>query len=437
MTIKPWLIGGAVFAAVAGSGWAGSSWYSGQQIATFYQQESEMLNKQYANLLNYQVVSYKKGFLNSQVEWKLSFTPDPCQPDQQMSLTGRDEIRHGLRPNFSIAQIDTHIHWPEAIQPRLTEIFGQQAPLTIATQVALNGDFKTQLRSPSLKIERDGNHVDWQGVEGKIQSDADQIDADILMPKLSAQTADQGSVILDKLHYQTTQARRGDAIAAGQGKLSVDRIQLTMAEQSVGARGISLESETKLVNQQLRGHLDYQIKTLQHQKQDIGNLAIKMTVSDIDAALANQSYQALFDLKSQCKPAPDAVWKAVEPVITSGFKFNIDTFKLTLWGGDAMLKGQLTMPKSTDLAPAQPAALLAQIDASADLNISDVLLNSVAERVFAAQGQAASPAEIMSTLHLLLNAPVQQGLLVKTSTGYQANLQVNNGQPLINGQPLR
>lgn len=437
MTIKPWLIGGAVFAAVAGSGWAGSSWYSGQQVTNFYQQASVQLNQQYGDMLHYQVMSHKKGFLNSQVEWKLDFTPDPCKPDQQLSVTGRDDIRQGLRPNLSVAQIETHIHWPDQIQPKLTEIFGQQVPLKISTQVALNGDFKTLLRSPPLQLKRDGNQLDWQGLEGQIQSDGDQIEADVLIPKLHAQFADRIEVILDQLNYKTRQTRTDNAIATGQAKLSLDSLQVQMADQSIGAREVSLASDTQQVDQQLTGQLDYQIKTLQHQKQDIGNLDIKMTVSGVNAAQANQSYQALLDLNRQCKPAPDAVWQAVKPVITSGFKFNIDMFKLTLWGGDATLKGQLTVPKLNNAAQEQPSALLSQVDASADLTVSDILLKSIAERVFAAQGQAASPAEVMSTLHLLLNAPVQQGLLIKTSAGYQANLQVKNGQPLVNGQPLR
>jgi len=437
MTIRPWLIGGAVFAAVAGSGWAGSSWYSGQQVSNFYQQASVQLNQQYGDMLNYQVVSHKKGFLNSQVEWRLDLTPDPCQPDQQLSLTGRDDIRQGLRPDLSVAQIETHIHWPDQIQPKLTEIFGQQVPLKISTQVALNGDFKTLLRSPPLQLKRDGNQLDWQGLEGQIQSDGDQIETDVSMPKLHAQLADRIEVILDQLNYKTRQTRTGNTIAIGQAKLSLNSLQMQMADQSIGARGLSLSSDTQQVDQQLTGQLDYQIKTLQHQKQDIGNLDIKMTVSGVNAAQANQSYQALLDLNSQCKPAPDAVWQAVKPVITSGFKFSIDTFKLALWGGDATLKGQLTLPKSNAAAREQPAALLSQVDAIAEVSISDILLNSVAGRVFAAQGQAASPAEVMSTLHLLLNAPVQQGLLIKTSAGYQAKLQVKNGQPLVNGQPLR
>ena len=437
MTIKPWLIGGVAFAVLACSGWAGTSWYGGQQINAFYQQESARLNQQYANVLSYEVVTYKKGFLNSQVEWKINFTPDPCQADQQLSVTGRDDIRQGLRPNLSIAQIETHIHWPEQIQPKLKEIFGQQEPLKISTRVALNGDVKTQFSSPPLQLKREGNQIDWQGLEAEIELDGDHIEAILSIPKLYAQSTAKASVMLEQLRYESRQTRAGDAIATGQAKLSLDSLQVQMADQSIGARGLSLASDTQQVDQQLTGQLDYQIKTLQHQKQDIGNLDIKMTVSGVNAAQANQSYQALLDLNRQCKPAPDAVWQAVKPVITSGFKFNIDMFKLTLWGGDATLKGQLTVPKLNNAAQEQPSALLSQVDASADLTVSDILLKSVAERVFAAQGQAASPAEVMSTLHLLLNAPVQQGLLIKTSAGYQANLQVKNGQPLVNGQPLR
>lgn len=438
MTIKPWLFGGAVCAIVAGSGWAGTSWYGSQQIQKRYQQASVQLNQRYADLLNYQVVSYKKGMLNSQVEWKMSFTPDPCQPDQQLSLTGRDEVKHGLRPNFSVAQIETHIHWPDEIQPKLTEIFGEQEPLKISTRVALNGDFKTQLSSPALNLERDDTQVEWQGLEAEFEFDGDQIEASLLMPKLHAQSAGQGQVILDQLRYETKQTRHGNTmIATGQGQLTLDSLQVQMADRSIGARGVLLASETKLVDQQLTGQLDYQIKTLQHQQQDVGNLAVKMTVSALDAALADQSYQAVFDLKSQCKPASDAVWQAVKPALASGFKFNLDVFKLTLWDGDATLKAQLTVPKSNKSTLEQPAALLSKIDASADMNISDILLSNVAERVFAAQGQAASPAEIMSTLNMLLSVPVKKGLLVKTPTGYESKLQVSAGQPTVNGQPLR
>ena len=437
MTMKPWLVGSTVFAVLAGSGWAGTSWHGGQQIKTFYQQESTRLNQQYAGVLSYQVVNYKKGFLNSQVEWKLDFTPDPCQPDQQLSVTGRDDIRQGLRPNLSIAQIETHIDWPDQIQSKLKEIFSQQEPLKISTRVALNGDVKTQFSSPPLQLKRDDNQIDWQGLEGEIELDGNQVEASLSIPKLHAQSTTQGGVMLDRLRYETRQTRAGDAIATGQAKLSLDSLKVQTAHQSIGTLGLSLVSETKRVGQQLTGQLDYQIKTLQHQQKDVGDLVIKMSLSNLDAALANQSYQALFALKGQCKPAPDAVWQAVKPVIASGFKLNLDTFKLTLWNGDATLKAQLMVPQSNESALAQPAALLSQVEASADMNISDILLNNVAERMFAAQGQAASPAEVMSSLHMLLSAPVQKGLLIKTPTGYQAKLQVSAGQPTINGQPLR
>ena len=139
-------------------------------------------------------------------------------PDQH--ITVRNTIHHGPLPQlraFAPTTIDTEIIPPASIEQKLTELFGNQATLSIHTRLHWFGGSTTTFLSPAFERRTpDAVTIHWRGLEG---------------------TADVGSELKE---YKGAFTAPGLDVKAAQANVTLEDLRGTTDQQSSAFEGIYL-----------------------------------------------------------------------------------------------------------------------------------------------------------------------------------------------------
>lgn len=422
---------------VLGAGWAGSTWYSSQQMETYYQKNIHKFNATTLSPVAIKLTSFKQGFLKSRANWEISLTLDPCQPDNSMVLTGYDEIQHGFIPSLGWASIDSHIIWPDSVETKIREVFKGQEPLTVHTRVNLLGSINTRLQSPAAQWQGKTVQVNWQGMQGSLKlTTSNKIKFDLRAPKLLVNNlaSNSGSIAFDDMRYQGEQKSGNSLLPLGTTTLSLDSMQASLAQQQWGLRDVKLSSKNQVNKDMLSAEASYKVDKILLGQQDIGNFKANLTLGHIPAQAAQQSYVAFNRLQRQCNPSRQDMLKALEPVLKEGFQVNLSQADLNLFKGTAQANALIVMQPLPAAAQQSPEQILKKIMANGKVQVSDQLLSGIFEQISRLKGQPISPAEAGQTVQMLMQGMLEQGYFTKTATGYQATFALTNGQPSINGK---
>lgn len=422
---------------VLGAGWAGSTWYSSQQMETYYQKNIHKFNATTLSPVAIKLTSFKQGFLKSRANWEISLTLDPCQPDNSMVLTGYDEIQHGFIPSLGWASIDSHIIWPDSVETKIREVFKGQEPLTVHTRVNLLGSINTRLQSPAAQWQGKTVQVNWQGMQGSLKlTTSNKVKFDLRAPKLLVNNlaSNSGSIAFDDMRYQGEQKSGNSLLPLGTTTLSLDSMQASLAQQQWGLRDVKLSSKNQVNKDMLSAEASYKVDKILLGQQDIGNFKANLTLGHIPAQAAQQSYVAFNRLQRQCNPSRQDMLKALEPVLKEGFQVNLSQADLNLFKGTAQANALIVMQPLPAAAQQSPEQILKKIMANGKVQVSDQLLSGIFEQISRLKGQPISPAEAGQTVQMLMQGMLEQGYFTKTATGYQATFALTNGQPSINGK---
>lgn len=433
---KTGVVAGTVLV-VLGAGWAGSTWYSSQQMETYYQKNIHKFNATTLSPVAIKLTSFKQGFLKSRANWEISLTLDPCQPDNSMVLTGYDEIQHGFIPSLGWASIDSHIIWPDSVETKIREVFKGQEPLTVHTRVNLLGSINTRLQSPAAQWQGKTVQVNWQGMQGSLKlTTSNKIKFDLRAPKLLVNNlaSNSGSIAFDDMRYQGEQKSGNSLLPLGTTTLSLDSMQASLAQQQWGLRDVKLSSKNQVNKDMLSAEASYKVDKILLGQQNIGNFKANLTLGHIPAQAAQQSYVAFNRLQRQCNPSRQDMLKALEPVLKEGFQVNLSQADLNLFKGTAQANALIVMQPLPAAAQQSPEQILKKIMANGKVQVSDQLLSGIFEQISRLKGQPISPAEAGQTVQMLMQGMLEQGYFTKTATGYQATFALTNGQPSINGK---
>lgn len=160
----------AALVAVALAGLAGTGVYSAWQI-------HRQLDRIQAALPAYpilQAVSRTKSYSFWQSEERVSYQLgcDKLFPGSMFD---------GARPGFTLQHtishnplapgVHTELVWSQAWQDKLQALYGKQPPLSADTRMHWNGTVESVIRSPGFTLDRDGRHIQWQGLNVVLQYD--------------------------------------------------------------------------------------------------------------------------------------------------------------------------------------------------------------------------------------------------------------------------
>lgn len=433
---KPLVIG-AMITGTLGLGWLGTTWYSSQQVQNYYQQYVNQFNLNTLSPVSIKLTSFKQDFLHSRANWEISLTLDPCQPNNTTVLTGYDEITHGVVPSLGWAKVDTHIIWPDAIEPTLQRVFAGQEPLKIQSWVALSGSVKTKLQSPAASWQSARYKVEWQGLQGSMQyqHQSNQTAFDIEIPRIAIQSiaSNADNLILQHLSYRGQQLANRALLPIGESRLQIKQVQGTLAQQQLSLQGIRIDHRNRLKQAWLTADSQYQIKKIVLNQENIGQFKARFTLDKINEQALQQSYIAFNRIQQQCHPSAQQFVQAFAPVTQQGFDMALTDTELELFKGKAIAKGQLKLAPSQRLN-AQNWTNRLQLQASFD--VSQQLLSGSLVQMNQLKGQPISTGEASSTIQMLLQGMLEQGYLQQTGTSYQTSLSMNKGEFWVNNLPF-
>ena len=432
-------IGGAA-AVLLGVSWAGTTWYSSQQFEPMYQSSIKEFNQTTLSPVVLKLTSFQQGFFQSRANWEVSLNTDPCQPTKTMVLTGYDIIQHGFIPSLGWASIDTHVIWPDAIDSKLKQVFGQQEALSIHSKVSLLGNISTTIQSPKAHWQGDTLQANWQGLNGKLKfSDhRQQVEFDVRMPNVNVSTVKENKQLfaLSDMRYQGEREAKPSLLPLGKTEFSVDRLQAGSTQTQVLLDHITMSSNNELNQKQINAHINYAIGNIQINKKPIGNFKAGILLEHISEQAAQQTYQALSKLQQQCHPNGQAMMAVFAPLLEHGFQLRLDEATLNAFKGVAQANALFTMPATPKARELDPKALLQQLSASGRIKLSEQLLTGAVETMSSLKGEQMSKAEAAQMVNMMMQGLLQQGYVIKTSTGYQAAMALQQGRASINGKPV-
>lgn len=434
------VVAGSVAAVVLLSGvWAGTTWYSGQKIEQIYQQSIEQARKDSKGLFSLKLTSYQRGFLHSKANWELTFALDPCSPESNIVLAGYDDIQQGFFPSLGWASVDSHIIWPDAVQARLKEFFGTQEALKIKSRVDLLGNIHMAVSSPAVKWADQSMKLDWKGLDGKLKySTKKSLDMDFSAPKLEVfdVASKTNQLIAEKIYYTASQENASVPFSATTAKFGLGRLETVMQGQQWALGDLSFSSEGKTRQDLLQFTAAYNVKQIEIAKKPVGDFNAKLSLNNVNAAAARQSYDAFYALQRQCHPTSEQIFAAFKPVLTHGFNVKLDNAQLKLFDGKAVANASVTLPVVTEADLQQPASLLQKLTATGLLQVSDKLLTGAFEQANALQGQPVNPEGSAQAVQMLMQGMLQRGVFTKTADGYQSIFNLQAGQPVLNGKVM-
>lgn len=433
------IVAASSIVAVLGVTWVGTTWYSGHRVEGIYQQYIQQFNQETLSPVSFKLTSFERGFVRSKANWEMTYVLDPCHPNDKITLAGYDNINQGFIPSLGWASIDSHIIWPDALQAKVKEIFGDKEALQIYSRINLLGHLNTTLKSPAVTWSNQTANINWDGLEGDIRvSNAGKLAFDVKAPKLVVTSAVSNSsqFAVERIRYQGEQQSAQTLLPVGDASFEIHAIDLSNAGQQLAFKNIVFKNSNTMKDKLLSATGDYKIKTIELNKKNIGDFKTSFVLNNLNADAMKQTYQAFAQLKKQCNPSSTQLLQAFKPVLKQGVTLKLDTFDLKLFDGHATSKVSLTIPALSDADFNSSEQLAQKVDASALLNISNPLLAGVLKEVNQLKGEPISAAEASQHVEILLQGYVERSWLNKTVDGFQAAFTMKAGELTLNGKPL-
>ncbi len=181
------IIGAGVFAAVAGTAWAGGTWWSSTLTEEGLRDYAIQISADPAMMVDMSVTSYERGPLVSHAVSRVAMRGTPG-----LAVELEHAIEHGPNPSFGWSRITTTVRWPEAMRPALAYYFEGKVPVTLVTNVAFDGSARTDVLSPAFEKapqDQSTGTVVWGGITGSIDHPGkDRVRSALAMPRLALDT---------------------------------------------------------------------------------------------------------------------------------------------------------------------------------------------------------------------------------------------------------
>jgi uncharacterized protein YdgA (DUF945 family) len=439
---KPYTKIGAAVVIAVGATWLGSTWYGSQQIMKQYPQALAKLNTSQFGGIKVVITKQQSGFLTSHVNWDLIVTPNPCAPNVTFKVSGYDVIHNGIFPSFGLGQIQTHILWPEGIQPTLIKIFGSQEPLTITTNVGMLGGLTTKLSSPSAnyKAENQGT-LDWKGFDLKIKTnhDASKSDIDFDFDGATMTSGNKQLVVkLDDIRYNVKSKTGRSGLGLGEGELVLEGLNVTKDGQVFGFKDLKVKTEASESDGFFAIKIKSQLKNLIKNDQTIGNVDLAMSVDHVDALALKNVSDIAKKSQQECQPSRTALIQAAQPIFEKGMSATLDHADIELFDGKAHGQAKLNVPMLTLAEVQDPKLGMLKVEIDGQANITQKFITSIVDIIAKANsnGQPVTPEQSAQIESSLLEKPLSEGLIVKTTEGYVSTLSIRQGKTTVNGKQL-
>jgi uncharacterized protein YdgA (DUF945 family) len=442
MINKPYTKIGAAVVLALGATWLGSTWYGSQQIMKHYPDTLARLNVSQFGNMKVMIIKQQTGFLTSRVDWNLIVTPNPCAPNVTFKLSGYDVIHNGIVPSLGLGRIQTHILWPEAMQPTLTKVFGSKEPLVITTNIGLLGGLTSEVSSPAVtySAENQGT-LDWRGFDLKVKYNKNgtesHIDFDsdgVMMTSANKQLV----VKLDGIRYEVESETGISGLGLGEGELVLKGLNVTKVDQTFGFKDLKVKTHTFEKDGFFALDIKSDVAKFIQNDQSVGSFDLAFNIDHVDARALKNVTEIAKKSQSECKPSHAALIQAAQPIFEKGLVAKLSHADIELFGGKAHAEAKFNLPTLTAAEVQDPKQVVLKVEVDGQANVTQKLISAIVDRVAKsnANGQPVDPQQSAQLESTLLAKPLSEGFIVKTADGYVSQFSVRHGKTTLNGKPL-
>lgn len=370
-------------------------------------------------------------------------------------LTVLHKVQHGPFPgfrSFGLARIESTLELSEEARAEIAEVFGEKEPLFATTLIGLTGAGSTTVSSPAFELDKDGEKLSWQGVEGKVDfgRNLSSLECDLKAPGMEL-TENGTTARLGELSFECDLERAFDSLYMGTAAIRIASMHHATPTESMQVEQISYATD-------MRKNGDYFDMAL---AAGVGSMAMKgLTMSELRYDLAfnhlhgptyaamqrkmeeSMTGSALNDTNASAAALVAALGEYVPQLLEHSPQLVINRIGFSMPEGEAGFKGTIQLKdfSKDDLANGTTMALLTKLDASADLWLSEALLmrdwttgaSATADEV----SEGPSAAEKLAMMQMQVAQLEQQGYITRSGDRLESHIEFKNGALTANGQPL-
>lgn len=369
-------------------------------------------------------------------------------------LTVLHKVQHGPFPgfrSFGLARIESTLELSEEARAEIAELVGEKEPLFATTVIGLTGAGSTIVTSPAFELHEDGETLSWQGFEGKVDfgRNLSSLACDLKAPGMELEGNDGTSARLGEMSFECDLERAFDSLYIGNAAIKIASMHHATPTESMQIEQISYATDVRKNGDYFDMGLDA----------GIGSMAIKdLTMTDLRYDLAlnhlhGPTYAAMQrkmeeSIAGSALADPNAsaalvavLGEYVPQLLEHSPQLVIDRIGFSMSEGEAGLKGTIQLKDfaKDDLAKGT-MALLAKLDASADLWLSEGLLmrdwTSGASNAADEVSDGPSAEEKLAMMQMQIAQLEQQGYITRAGERLESHIEFKDGALTANGKPL-
>ncbi len=362
------------------------------------------------------------------------------------------KVQHGPLPGFralGLARIESTLEMSDEVRAVITKVIGDQEPIRVTSLIGFTGAGSSTINSPAFEYQDEGEKLSWQGFEGTFDygRNIDSLECDAKAPGLKVTSAIGLIAELGEISFECDLERAFDSLYIGTAAVKIASLRHTSAAESMRVEHISYVTNARKDGDYVDMAFDFGMSNLELEGFAMDDLRYDLSLNHMHGPTYAAMQRAMEEAvaSSIANPADAANVLAVFSEYLPRFlehspQLVINRIGFSMPQGEAGLKGTIQFKDlaQDDFAAGIGMALLAKLDASVDLWLSEGLLTSewTGTAMNAEASDGPSTAEKIAMMQMQVAQLEQQGYIGRNGDRLESRIEFKNGALTANGQPI-
>lgn len=338
---------------------------------------------------------------------------------------------------FALAGAETHVSFTGPLQASLTQLFGNEEPITIRTRLSFLGGGSSTVSSPAFEhaqLSQD-TRLDWGGLDSTMHYGARQDWYDITAKAPSLRLdGPKGTLQIDDMSFDVRSKRLLRTLYEGDSRMEMKRLSGTGSDKA----------QQVTVNDLLFVNTNHAQDGFMSANYQLGAGAIvtqplTLTSAHVDLTWKHLSLQPLESLTEAMRAAGQeqnasvtpaaraqrmiaALKQPLEALLVEQPEMNIDRLSVASAQGQGLATGVIRLVGVGAADFETPALLLRKLDVRLDIAIDEAFLSSL-------PGPGANALTQLQPM-------IDQGYITRANGALRTQILFRGGQPTFNGKPF-
>lgn len=362
------------------------------------------------------------------------------------------KVQHGPLPGFralGLARIESTLELSEEARAVIAKVIGDQEPIRVTTLIGFTGSGSSTIKSPAFDYQDESEKLSWQGFEGTFDfgRNIDSLECDAKAPGMKVTSASGLIAELGEISFDCDLERAFDSLYVGTAAVKIASLRHTSAEESMRVGQISYVTNARKDGDFVDTTLDFGMSNLELEGFAMDDLRYDLSLNHMHGPTYAAMQRAMEEAVASSIADPAAATNVLAVFSEYLPKFLehspqlvINRIGFSMPQGEAGLKGTIQFKDLTqdDFAAGIGMALLAKLDASLDLWLSEGLLTSewTGTAMNAEASDGPSTAEKIAMMQMQVAQLEQQGYIGRNGDRLESRIEFKNGALTANGQPI-